>query len=244
MPHSINADYNHSANASNPPQTQPVTVMAYSNASFTLSPSEYPDSSRLELDDAHFLVEGSILAKGDTLEEDVLDACQRYLKDHPDFTTEVKRLDSFIEHNGKNQRRVVVCGDPKACQIQSDKHRMKHTSRLLAMTNWVPEQDYDSIVTLSDSNSRVTKPNLPNSHLSASSLNSRPQVRMEKPVDCRTQTKADILAKQFDSLVDDGAQRVTYSPCGTYISWRSPGGMGRFVGKDPRNGHFGTWTMD
>jgi len=244
MPRPITADYNHSVNASNPPRTQPVTVMAYSDASVTLSPSEYPDSSRVELGDAHSLGEWSIQAKVDALEEDVLDACQRYLKDHPDFTTEVKRLDSFIEHDGENRRRVVVSRDPKACQIQSDKHRMKHTSHLLAMTNWIPEQDRDITLTLSNSNSKVTKVNASEPHLPAGSVNSRPQVQMEKPVDRMPQTEATFLAKRFASLEDDGAESVTYSPCGTYISWVSPGGTARFVGKDPHNGHFGFWTMD
>jgi hypothetical protein len=195
MPHSINADYNHSANASNPPQTQTVTVVAYSNASFTLSPSEYPDSSRVELDDAQLLGGGSVRANMDDLKGGVQDACEHYLKDHPDFPTKVK-LDSFIEHNGQNQRRIVVCGHPKTRDSQKDKHHIQHTAQFLAVTNWVPEQDCDSTVTPSNFESKVTKVNASQSHFSAGSVNSRPQVQMEKPVDHKAQTNRSYLPCQ------------------------------------------------
>lgn len=243
MPHSITAEYNHSANASNPPRTQTVTVAAYSNASFTLSPSEYPDSSRVELDEAQLLGGGSVRANMDNLKGGVQDACEHYLKDHSDFPTRVN-LDSFVEHNGESQRRIVVCGHPKMCDAQKNKHHIQHTAQFLAVTNWVPEQDCDSTVTPSNFESKVTKVDASESHFSAGSVNSRPQVQLEKPVDHKAQTEATFLDKQFASLVDDGVESVTYSPCGTFISWVSQGGMGRFVGKDPRNGQFGFWTMD
>lgn len=94
----------------------------------------------------------------DAFEESVQDASNRFLQDQNKISSAgTERLDCFTEYNNRGQQRVVLGLGVKSPRSESGSVHVKHTARLLGVTEWVPEQDCNSTVTLNNANLGVDK---------------------------------------------------------------------------------------